>query len=149
MDCGLLLRPRVNNWTTFNRDLCLRGVIVIHEYHFRFYLYILLISHEGPFKTRIYGHRTNMRHRHQKGTGLSKYVWKLKGNEPHPIPYEIEWSILGHAKPFDPVTGVCRLCLLEAYFIMFDPEDCTLNTREEFWGSCPHQKKFLLINQKG
>ena len=90
-----------------------------------------------------------MRHIHQKGTGLSKYVWKLKGNQPHPIPYEVEWSILAHAKPFDPVTGVCRLCLLEAYYIMFDPEDCTLNTREEFWGSCPHRKKFLLTNQKG
>ena len=106
-------------------------------------------AHEGPFKTRIYGHRTNMRNRHQKGTGLSKYVWKLKGNAPHPIPYEVEWSILAHAKPFDPVTGVCRLCLLEAYFIMFDPEDCTLNTREEFWGSCPHRAKLLLSKEKG
>ena len=26
-------------------------------------------------------------------------------NVPHPIPYEVEWSILAHAKPFDPVTG--------------------------------------------
>ena len=95
-------------------------------------------AHEGPMKSRIYGHRTNMRNRHQKGTGLSKYVWKLKDNKPHPIPYEVDWSILAHAKPFDPVTGVCRLCLLEAYYIMFDPENCTLNTREEFWGSCPH-----------
>ena len=101
-------------------------------------------AHEGPFKTRIYGH---MRHKHQKG--LSKYVWKLKGNQPHPIPYEVEWSILAHAKPFDPVTGICRLCLLEAYYIMFDPKDCTRNTREEFWGSCPHQIFFLLTNQKG
>ena len=100
-------------------------------------------------KSRIYGHRTNMRNRHQKGTGLSKHVWKLKENVPHPIPYEIEWSILAHAKPFDPVTGVCRLCLLEAYYIMFDPENCTLNTREEFWGSCPHRGKFLLSKQKG
>jgi len=71
-------------------------------------------------------------------------------NQPHPIPYEIEWSILAlaHAKPFDPVTGVCRLCLLEAYYITFDPENCTLNTREEFWGSCPHRAKFLLSKQK-
>ena len=37
-------------------------------------------AHEEPFKSRIYGHRTNMRHRHQKGTGLSKYIWKLKDN---------------------------------------------------------------------
>ena len=32
-------------------------------------------AHEGPFKSRIYGHRTNMKNRHQKGTGLSKHVW--------------------------------------------------------------------------
>ena len=63
-----------------------------------------------------------MKNRHQKGTGLSKYVWKLKENELHPIPYRTEWSILAHAQPFDPITGVCRLCLLEAYFLMFDPE---------------------------
>ena len=80
-------------------------------------------AHEGPFNTRVYGHRTNMKNRHQKGTGLSKHIWKLKGNQPHPIPYEVEWSILAHAKPFDPVTGVCRLCPLEAYYITFDPEN--------------------------
>ena len=90
--------------------------------------------------------RCQIRNSKRKQKRLAK---KLKENVPHPIPYEIEWSILAHSKPFDPVTGVCRLCLLEAYFIMFDPEDCTLNTREEFWGSCPHRKKFLLINQKG
>ena len=41
----------------------------------------------------------------------------LEVNQPHPTPYEVEWSILAHSKPFDPVTGVCRLWLLEAYFI--------------------------------
>ena len=55
-------------------------------------------AHEGPSQTRIYCHGTNMRNRHQRGTGLSKYVWKLKDNQPHPT-----------SKPFDPVTGVCRL----------------------------------------
>ena len=73
----------------------------------------------------------------------------IKDNQPHPIPFEIDWSILAYAKPFNPVTGVCRLCLLEAYYLMFDPENCSLNEREEFWGSCPHRGKFLLSKQKG
>ena len=87
--------------------------------------------------------------RQAENLNRGKHVWKLKDNQPHPIPYEIQWSILAHAKPFNPVTGVCRLCLLEAYYLMFDQENCTLNTREEFWGTCPHRGKFLLSNQKG
>ena len=51
--------------------------------------------HEGPFKTRIYVHNTNFKNRHNTGTRLSKYVWKLKDNKPHQILYEIKWEILG------------------------------------------------------
>ena len=71
--------------------------------------------HEGPFKTRYYGHRGNIRNRDQKGTRLSRHIWTLKDNQPYPVPFELEWDILGKVKPFNPVTGVCRLCRLEAY----------------------------------
>ena len=49
-------------------------------------------------------------------------------------------------KPFNPVTGVCRLCLLEAYILMFDDVNTTLNVRGEYWSSCPHRRKYLLSN---
>ena len=101
--------------------------------------------HEGEFKTRWYGHRSNIRHRHQKGTTLSKYIWELKDNHPYPIPYELEWEILAKEKPFSLVTGVCRLCLLEAHHLMFDAQNTSLNTRDEYWTICPHKRKYLLL----
>ena len=100
--------------------------------------------HAGNFKGRLYGHNTNMNNRHHTGTTLSKYVWKLKDNQPHPIPYEIEWYLLGADKPFNSLTGVCRLCFLEAYFLMFDEANRTLNSRDEYWNICLHKKYFLL-----
>ena len=102
--------------------------------------------HEGPFKTRYYGHAGNIRNKNQKGTRLSRHVWELKSNQPHPIPFEIEWDILGREKPYNPVTGVCRLCLLEAFILMFDNVNTTLNSRFEYWSSCPHRRKYLLSN---
>ena len=95
--------------------------------------------HEGNFKNG------NMKHRHQTGTRLSKYVWKLKDKKPHPIPYEVKWEILAKEKPYDQVTRVCRLCLLEAHYLMFDEKNTTLNSRDEYWTSCPHKKKYLLM----
>ena len=101
--------------------------------------------HAGPFKGRLlYGHNTNIKNRHQTGTGLSQYVWKLKDNKPHPIPYEIEWEILAKEKPYNPVTGICRLCLLEAHFLMFDKVNTTLNTKDEYFSVCLHKRNYLL-----
>ena len=65
--------------------------------------------HVGPFKGRIYGHNTSINNRHHTGTGLSKYVWQLKDNKPHPIPCEIHWEILAKDTLYNPVNGVCRL----------------------------------------
>ena len=93
-----------------------------------------------------YGHAGNIRNKNQKGTRLSRHVWELKNNQPHPIPFEIEWDILGREKPYNPVTGVCRLCLLEAFILMFDNVNTTLNSRFEYWSSCPHRRKYLLAN---
>ena len=49
-------------------------------------------------------------------------------------------------KPYNQVTGVCRLCLFEAYFLMFDQTNCTLNSRAEYFSACPHKRKYLLKN---
>ena len=100
--------------------------------------------HWVNFKGRLYGHNTNMNNRHQTGTTLSKYVWKQKDNQSHPIPYEVEWDIQGTDKPYNAVTGVCRLCLLEAYFLIFDEATSTLNSMDEYWSICVHKKYFLL-----
>ena len=98
--------------------------------------------HEGNFKKRFYEHNGNMKWRHQTGTSLSKYVWKLKDKQ---APYEVKWEILAKEKPYDQVTGVCRFCLLEAHYLMFDEKNTTLNSRDEYWTNCPHKKKYLLM----
>ena len=76
---------------------------------------------------------------------LSKYLWYLKGNH---INHKFEWKVLGRAKSFNPVTGKCRLCLLEKYFIMFNQKDATLNSRDEIFVPCKHKASHLLSNTK-
>ena len=92
---------------------------------------------EGPFKYRLYGHNSSFKSQKNKNkTMLSKHIWWLKSNN---INYQLEWKILGKAKGYNPVTKVCRLCLLEKYFIMYKPETATLNSRDEFFNPCRHK----------
>ena len=48
----------------------------------------------------------------------------------------------------NPTTWFCRLCTLEKYHIMFEPEKATLNKRSEFFGHCWHKQPQLLVKQK-
>ena len=75
-------------------------------------------------------------------------VWKLKDKQPHPIPYELTWEILANEKPYNQVTGVCRLCLLEAHYLMFDKLNTTLNSSLEYFNICPHKRNYLLVKDK-
>ena len=69
-------------------------------------------------------------------------IWELKDNN---IPYNLEWSIVGRAHQFSPVTGVCNLCTLEKFIILTKPHQSTLNKREEIFGACRHKTPMLLI----
>ena len=97
---------------------------------------------EDTFKKRFYGQNSNFRKQKDRNkTMLSKYIWFLKDNN---VQYELNWRVLGRAKGFNPVTGVCRLCLLEKYLIMYNPSDATLNSRDEIFNSCRHKWKHTL-----
>ena len=97
---------------------------------------------DSTFKQRFYGHSNDFKKSKNKNkTMLSKYIWYLKENR---IPYQLNWSILGRAKSFNPVTGVCRLCLLEKYFILYNPKDATLNSRDELFNTCRHKRNYTL-----
>ena len=99
---------------------------------------------EGAFKYRLYGHNSSFKsNKHKNKTMLSKHVWWLKTNN---IAYQLEWKILGKARGYNPVTKICRLCLLEKYFIMYKPETATLNSRDEFFNPCRHKWKYFLSN---
>ena len=101
----------------------------------------------GPFKTRWYGHCTDIRNydkdNPKQGTSLSRYIGKLKSKN---IPYSTEWKIVQRAPTFNPTSGSCRLCLLEKWYIMFDPKNATLNDNHELFKSCLHRKRHLLKN---
>ena len=45
---------------------------------------------------------------------------------------------------FNPATGICGVCNLEKFFIMFKPGGASLNQRSEFFTHCRHYRKFLL-----
>ena len=105
--------------------------------------------HKGEFKGRWYAHRQNISHRNQRTkTKLATHVWNLKDSRP-PINYSIKWKIIDKGKTFNPVTGVCRLCLKEKYHILYNKQYSSLNSRDEVFGHCPHKREHLLNKIKG
>ena len=92
------------------------------------------------FKYRYSNHMSTIKH-NKKSTALSSYINKLKSEK---IKYTLKWKIVGRAKPFTPVTGVCSLCTLEKYFIIMKPHMATLNKNEEIFNYCLHKTKLLL-----
>ena len=98
------------------------------------------------FKTRWYQHNGNERHwKNRSKTSLAGYIWRLKTNDP-PLAYSLEWKVIDKGKTFNPITGVCRLCLKEKFHILNNPDASTLNSREEVFTPCQHKHKFLLKN---
>ena len=58
-------------------------------------------------------------------------------------PYK-DWKILARAPGFNPITGMCWLCLKESFFILFHPETASLNKKTEIYEGCKHKLfKFL------
>ena len=75
-------------------------------------------------------------------TTLSQHIWSLKDRS---INFKVSWKIIGRAKSFSPVTGVCRLCTLEKFYLMTKPEEGTLNKNEEIYRACLHKSHQLLV----
>ena len=69
-------------------------------------------------------------------------VWKLNTQI---VPCK-KWSILSHAKPYNPVTKVCRLCLKEA---SLNKKSASLNKKSEVFGWCKHRHQWTLSNTWG
>ena len=88
-------------------------------------------NHIKSFKNERYAHETT----------LSTYIWKLKEQN---LDYEIKWKLFTRASPYSPVTDICNLCTKEKYFILFCPEEATLNHRNEIYSHCRHKQAMLL-----
>ena len=93
------------------------------------------------FKTRYGNHKKSFTHeRYKSDTELSNHVWKLKNSK---IEFTIKWRILDRGKIFSPISKICQLCVREKFYLIFHPELCSLNNRNELGAYCRHQKKFL------
>ena len=75
---------------------------------------------------------------------LSSHVCYLKNNN---IEHDISWEIVTRAPQFNPSSRVCRLCILEAYHLIFTPGGANLNKRDELFGFCKHMWKNLLMKE--
>ena len=93
-------------------------------------------------KGRWSGHDSDIRHPEKSGTCLSNYIHKLTRQG---IGYTLKWEILKKAPPWNPITNICRLCILEKHHILFHPEDSSLNQRSELFTNCKHKEKHLLM----
>ena len=96
------------------------------------------------FKSRLGNHVKSFRHeRYSKETKLSIHIWKLKRKK---AVFDIKWKLIAKAKPFNPVTNVCRLCTVEKFHIVYRSELGTLNKRDEIKSHCRHKEGLLLEN---
>ena len=97
----------------------------------------------NSMKVRFTDHKNSFKYEEKrKKTTLSKYIWKLKDENK---PYSIKWKIMARAQPFSQTTNQCQLCTREKYFIVYKPELCTLNSRNELFSSCRHKRTKLLV----
>ena len=107
------------------------------------------------WKIRMYRHNTTFNNpAYRSETALADYIWDLQcpdrcymwGVEEceNSIEYEITWKILARAPGYNPITGMCRLCLKESFFILFHPKTASLNKKTEIFQGCKHKIfKFL------
>ena len=80
------------------------------------------------------------------GTTLASFVGELRDSGVNiDIFAHLEWAIKKHAKPFNPVSNQCFLCLYEKYFILWEPHDASLNRRTEIFSVCRHKECWLLV----
>ena len=99
-----------------------------------------------PFKVRLKEHNDDMADPSRRSKSkLAGHIWSLKDKG---VEFNVRWSILARAPPFNPVTRKCMLCLKEKFFIMYGGGTSTLNKRNEIFNTCRHRHKDLLVNVK-
>jgi len=96
------------------------------------------------FKQRFSQHKSTFKHRkHINSTELSKYIWQLHNKKQD---FNIKWSIISLAIPYNNISKQCNLCLTEKLMITKHSNDNLLNKRSELISKCRHENKFYLIS---
>ena len=87
----------------------------------------------------------NFKHKNEKCTKLSKYIWYLKSQGITPI---VKWSIIKRVNS-KTAANYCKLCLTEKFYIIQSLDDKNLlNKKSELVNKCRHQINLLLSNVK-
>ena len=98
---------------------------------------------EPEWKKRLGNHTISFNNRDYAKCEIAKEVWRIKDQGGS---FNINWSIIGYAPPYNPTSKKCNLCLSEALYINEHAEEL-LNSRRELVKKCRHQNKYWL-NQK-
>ena len=94
------------------------------------------------WKIRYGNHTHSFRHSGKRGnTSLAGYIWRLKDQQRD---FTIKWKTLATLPTYNPTTNSCRLCLVEKFTIMHQPELATINQHDEFYTACRHKEAKLL-----
>ena len=94
------------------------------------------------FKSRLSTHKHSFINPNANQTYLSRHILKLKNEGIEPT---VSWKMIDRGKSYSPVSGVCQLCVKEAFYILFRPEMAELNKRSEIFSACIHRKSKLLV----
>ena len=95
------------------------------------------------FKPRYRDHKSSFKHRSKsKKTTLAGHYWKCKDEGLEP---KVSWKVLENAPIFNPITGICLLCLREKFQIIMNPHLAKLNSRCEIFSACRHKYSKLII----
>ena len=96
----------------------------------------------NQFKSRLGNHKKSFKDISYKNeTTLSQFIWSLCEQN---IKYDVYWKLVDRAEPFNPVTGICNLCTLEKFNLIFKPETYTINKSDEINSYCLHKGSQLL-----
>ena len=95
------------------------------------------------FKRRYYKHmRSINKPSADNSSTFSTYYLKEENMGRNP---QIKWKILEKNIPhYNPVTKKCQLCIREKFNILFKPELCSLNSRQELFAHCRHIRLKLI-----
>ena len=92
---------------------------------------------KNPFKQRISDHQTSFDYiRYNDKTSLSKYIWKLKGQNCN---FNVSWDLVTRSRAWRRGSNKCGLCLAEKTVILYEKNPSKmLNSRSELMAKCRH-----------
>ena len=90
-----------------------------------------------PFKTRWKEHMSDFENpKCRTKSNLSGHIWDLKDRGKG---YNVEWSIIDKAPPFNTTTKKCLLCIKEKHHIMCDGPRSNLDRRYSIHAATEHK----------